>query len=198
MRTKNIIKNDHGKFAPIYKIWSLENFYEGYVSSRSGRFKVKIPGHHRADKNGWMFRSIAAYEAYHLGVIVTREYVVHHKDGNTLNDSKENLHLVKFGDHNRLHHNGKKRPYPDDLRIGGFIKCDNCESDVYKPPSNINKRNFCSSKCCNEYRKKAQIKKVCLWCGSIFYISKSRGSAKFCSIKCVDSLKRIFKNGRKN
>lgn len=35
-------------------------------------------------------------------------YVIHHKDGNSLNDSIENLQLITKGKHNGIHHNKNK------------------------------------------------------------------------------------------
>ena len=88
---------------PVYKDWSLDNFDEGYTCSTHNRFKVRLPSHHRADKNGWVYRNVVAYEAYHPGTIVTRDYVVHHIDGDRLNDSKENLQLLPRIEHANLH-----------------------------------------------------------------------------------------------
>lgn len=86
--------------------WSLENFNEGYESG--GRFFGFAPDHPRRDSKGYVRRSILAWEAYH-GMPVPDGWVVHHKNGNTLDDSKENLQAMPLSDHVSLHRNGIKK-----------------------------------------------------------------------------------------
>jgi len=89
-----------GRFERKHKIWSLENFNDGYVMNK-GRFLVYLPDNPRSYKNGYILRSIAAYEIYH-GVSVPRNMDVHHLDSNKLNDEEKNLILITHGGHSIL------------------------------------------------------------------------------------------------
>ena len=73
---------------------------EGHKAN--GRFRVYLPDHPRANKGGYVLRSIAAYEVYH-GVEVPREMFIHHINGDTLDDSKENLERMTRSEHLRHH-----------------------------------------------------------------------------------------------
>lgn len=85
-----------------YEQWSLDNFDNGYIYG--DRYFVYYPDHSRTNKYGYVLRAIVAYETYH-GIIVSRngKMDVHHKDGNTLNDSKKNLELILTSEHGRYH-----------------------------------------------------------------------------------------------
>jgi len=104
--------------------WSLKWFDEGFVDSR-GYFRVYMPDHPRAFENGQILRSWVAYEAYH-GVAAKKGDIIHHKNGNRLDDSKENLEKVTY----RIH---------GDIHKGTKIKCTcrNCGKYFYAKPSYI-------------------------------------------------------------
>ncbi len=80
--------------------WSLERMNEGYKAQR--RFRVYLPTHPRANKAGYVLRSIAAYEAYHKVEVTPRE-IIHHRDGDTLNDSESNLQSMTRSEHQMYH-----------------------------------------------------------------------------------------------
>ncbi|MFH1327709.1 MAG: HNH endonuclease [Candidatus Bathyarchaeota archaeon] len=83
--------------------WSINNFDKGYINSNN-RFMVYLPDHHRTQKTGYVARAIVAYELYH-NVKVPKDCIIHHIDGNSLNDSKENLEMIIQGHHRRNHVN---------------------------------------------------------------------------------------------
>ncbi len=83
-----------------HKVWSPENMNDGYLLR--GRMRVYLPNHHRASANGYVTRAILHYEYYHND-IVTKEFAIHHIDGNTVNDSKENLVKMTVEEHTRFH-----------------------------------------------------------------------------------------------
>ena len=65
------------------------------------------------DKNGYK-RYIDSKKPVHryvaerkLGGSIYKGYVVHHKDGNKLNNKRDNLQVMKRSDHSKLH--AKKR-----------------------------------------------------------------------------------------
>ena len=125
--------------------WSLNNFNDGYIDA-SGRMRVYSPNHHRADnKMGYVLRSIVAYETYHDD-IVTKDYVIHHKDKNRLNDSKENLEKLKFGEHSSMHR----------LKESIKRKCIICHKKFLIKQHRLNEKNtnrgkYCSQEC---YKKR--------------------------------------------
>lgn len=97
------LRNELGQFTNErqHKPWSLDNFNDGYVDS-DGRFRVILPNHPRASRDGFVLRSIVAYEIYH-NIQVKLGPEIHHMDGNRLNDSKENLQLLTNSDHQKTH-----------------------------------------------------------------------------------------------
>lgn len=99
---KGIHLSPKSEFKRKHKIWSLDNFNDGYIDSNN-RFRVYYPDHPRAEKKlGYILREIVAYEAYN-GILVPSHLEVHHIDGNTLNDSKENLILLTKSQHRIAH-----------------------------------------------------------------------------------------------
>lgn len=126
-----------GKFERLHKPWSLENFDDGYIDDR-GRMRVCIPGHARGYGRDYVLRAIVAYEAYH-NTIVPKGYVVHHKNENKLDDSKENLEAMTIAAHTR--HHCSKKP---------LVKtCFKCKSDFEIPQWRVNmgRGKYCSSQC---------------------------------------------------
>ena len=95
------IRGESGRFLRQHKRWSLDNFDDGFVDAK-GRFRVCFPEHPRAAKNGYVLRAIVAYEAYH-GIMVSRNMRIHHEDGNTLDDTPENLVLLSDSEHQKRH-----------------------------------------------------------------------------------------------
>jgi len=153
-----IIRRDKktGRMLPQYKEWTLDNFDHGYINI-DGRFMVKQTGHHRANVNGWILRNILAYELYNHD-IVTIEYDIHHKDGNRLNDSKDNLEKILHREHGLLHNpKGIVRAENKHLRKGKYLICTVCKKEFYRPRWVINhnqsKINFCSNKCRNNRKE---------------------------------------------
>jgi len=189
MKPENLRRDNNNRFLPVYKIWSLDNFNEGYITKHGPRFWVRLPGHHRANPSGNVLRSIAAYEAYHPGTKVTTDYVIHHKDENKLNDSKENLQLMKFGEHTTHHWKGAKRPgQNDNLKTGKIIKCEHCGKEIYRTPWETNKTNFCSQKCHYANKRKPKENRTCPECGLTFLVKPS-SKKECCSRECGFKLK---------
>ena len=167
-------------FKRIRKLWSLDNFDDGYVDNR-GRFRVWVPDHPRAYKGGYFLRSIVAYEAYH-GVVVLPNSDIHHKNENRLDDSIENLELMTHGEHT-THHN----TVPLAVRT-----CKGCGESFEIKRWRLNdptRGTFCSQGCFHGHTKgKAhhnynRIKTECEWCGNSFeHIPSSK--RRFCGNSC--------------
>jgi hypothetical protein len=149
-----------GRFTRIHEEWTLDNFNDGYVANLKGkkRFKVYKSKHHRSNYMGYVLRSIVAYEAYN-GVQVPRNMEVHHKDGNTLNDNRENLVLLTNSEHQKIHA----------IKKGFLIEhtCEHCGRLFYiqrfrlKDLSGGTKKRgrFCGQKCYHNHKRSDEHKK---------------------------------------
>jgi hypothetical protein len=69
-----------------------------------GRIGVHVPDHPKANNRGYVLRSRYVMEQL-LGRYLLSGEVVHHKDGNKLNDVPENLDLMLKNEHDRKHSN---------------------------------------------------------------------------------------------
>jgi len=77
-----------------------------------------------------------------LNRILRRNEVVHHKDGNKLNNSWENLEVLSNSDHAKLHKGGSKLKE---------VKCLCCKK-IFTPKNK--KRKFCSMDCFRLFSRK--------------------------------------------
>ena len=183
------IKNEKGQFVRQLKPWSLDAFNEGFISKRKkgDRFMVYLPNHPRTSKNGHVHRHIAVYEAIH-GVEVKPPYLVHHIDGNTLNDNPENLLLMTNSEHKRehMHRRGKG------LMVTRI--CKNCGKpfeilEWRLKSKNENRGTFCSLDCYYKYNVSVNHYKyirtitLCENCGKPFE-HKPSDIRRFCSHAC--------------
>jgi hypothetical protein len=76
-------------------------------NSKTGRISVKMDWHPRARGNGYVNQAIVVWETVH-GKSLPPGYIVHHIDENPGNDNPSNLRDMTRGDHQKLHHKGKK------------------------------------------------------------------------------------------
>jgi hypothetical protein len=65
------------------------------------------PDHPRADKRGYVFAHIVAYEN-HTGTRVPEGFAVHHINGNKTDNEPENLIMLTVGEHSILHNKMRK------------------------------------------------------------------------------------------
>jgi endogenous inhibitor of DNA gyrase (YacG/DUF329 family) len=69
---------------------------------------------------------------------------------------------------------------------GYYIKCDNCNKEVYQTKTQYNKaiHHFCSVKCQKEFEHKERFEdRQCEICGNLFHVSK-KSTQRFCSKEC--------------
>lgn len=70
--------------------------HRGYVLEKVG---VDESAHHRANKHGWVYQHILVAEEKY-GLNITRDFTVHHKNGNRSDNSPANLEL-RVGNHGK-------------------------------------------------------------------------------------------------
>ena len=74
------------------------------IISESGYQLIHMPNHPRANSNGYIGKSALVMEK-DIKRFLTTEEVVHHKDGNKLNNNIKNLILFKNKSEHRKYHN---------------------------------------------------------------------------------------------
>jgi hypothetical protein len=79
------------------------------------------PDHPRADKKGYVFAHIVAYER-HTGTTVPEGFVVHHINGLKADNSPQNLAMITREEHTVLHHIGRKRSKETKAKISARAK----------------------------------------------------------------------------
>ena len=134
-------------------------------------------------------------------------YVIHHKDGNTLNNSIENLECLSKTEHSTYH--GKEHGGTVTPEAKGTLVCDVCGAHF---EGTVGRRQYytCSEHCRNiaqrivqrylgalEYVPQVQTRRssrqelACENCGKVF--TSIKPTARFCSQKCRDAW--AWKNG---
>lgn len=78
------------------------NWNGGRMKTKKGYVLLLIPGHHRAEKTGYVFEHIVVWEnANHS--LLKDGYCVHHKNGVKDDNRPENLIALTLGEHSALH-----------------------------------------------------------------------------------------------
>jgi len=149
-----IRRNIDGTYQQVRKPFCLDNFNDGYTDA-DGRFRVYVPNHPRASNEGYVLRSIVAYETYH-NVSVPKTMCIHHIDGNRLNDSKENLLMMLFGQHTSFHNEPRKKASLIPKQCKNCGKIFNINKWRLKDP---HRGQFCSQSCYQTYPKSSTQKK---------------------------------------
>ena len=108
---------------------------------------AKVPNHPHATKNGYVLKHRVVVENY-LGRVLEDWEVVHHKDGNKLNNDISNLEVLSKQEHARIH-SSKGRTYIT-------LVCPECGKEFVRELRQAykgNKRCFCSRKCNGKFYK---------------------------------------------
>jgi hypothetical protein len=108
----------------------------------------------------------------HLGRYLRSDEIVHHKDGNPLNNALDNLEVMTYR-HHRRRHSGTKRK-----------RCPVCREFVPRKVSV-----YCSRNCMREGMKEPP--KVCWECKQKFHGgAKNHRRNRFCGRECYNALVR--------
>lgn len=94
--------------AKQFGIKITDNFHKGYRITHNGYKAVRIPGHPDADATGYVrvHRLVAEKK---LGRPLGPDEIVHHINGDKLDNRPENLEVMGRPSHNTHHHKGKPK-----------------------------------------------------------------------------------------
>lgn len=79
------------------------------------------PDHPRADKKGYVFAHIVAYEKY-TGIRVPKGFAVHHINGIKTDNEPKNLIMLSVGEHSVLHNKMRKHSEETKKKISARAK----------------------------------------------------------------------------
>lgn len=94
VRERRGLSDDHPR-----GIYGGRRHPEGHTFVHRGYVLVKQSGHPRADRHGWVFQHIVIAEEKY-GFPITRDFTVHHVNGNRSDNRPENLEL-RWGNHGK-------------------------------------------------------------------------------------------------
>jgi predicted Zn-ribbon and HTH transcriptional regulator len=126
-------------------MWIIEK-----VVSKGAYNYAVVRDHPFSTKNGYVLEHRIVMEN-HIGRLLTKEEIVHHKDENKKNNSIENLQIMSASEH-KEHHHPKGRTFVE-------LKCPNCGVMFFKEKRNIygKKEPKCSRTCNGQYSRKIQL-----------------------------------------
>lgn len=132
-------------------MWNIKKFI-----SKGDYYYALVPEHPNATKHGYVLAHRVIIEN-HLGRILNKNEVVHHKDGNKKNNNIDNLEVLDIVKHSRMHSNKHGHQMVK-------LKCPWCKK-VFDIPRNksflvhINKFNCtcCSPSCRGKFTRFIQL-----------------------------------------
>lgn len=149
---KHLKRYVHGHSIKIqknnYTLESHPSWKGGRVLTINKYWSVKIPSHPNTDNQGYVREHRLVMEKQ-LGRYLTKHEVVHHLDGNTLNNNISNLKIVSASEHAKIHktkdmsnrycllcnskttgiYNGNT---PSWFKFSGGFICSNCKRKQYR------------------------------------------------------------------
>lgn len=177
-----------GSFIRTRYTWTPEKWNDGFVDSK-GYFRVYHPDYPKTYTMGYAKR-------YHIvwwlktGELLPEGYVLHHKNGDKLDDRFENLELLRHGLHSQQHNQSRIEA----ARI--TCCCRRCSKPFFLTRSRLNggkygRGKYCSQKCYHAGSHKQfhemYERRICLWCKNTFVVKKSvlkHAPGRYCSARC--------------
>jgi len=160
--------------------WTQENWDDGYVAA--DRFRVYRPDCPRSKPSGYADRAHVVWWM-HTGKAHKSTHVLHHKNGDSMDDSIENLELCTRSEHLLAHRNSNVE-----------VVCIQCGKTYYEKACVIRKRGskFCSRSCLYEHQKYEDKHVECAWCGKRFVVRDDvqHRNTKYCSFSCFHEHRR--------
>ncbi len=95
-------------------------FHPPYMTNK-GYVMEYHPDHPRADKKGYVFAHIVAYEK-HTGTKVPKGFAVHHINGIKTDNEPKNLIMLSVGEHSILHNKMRKHSEETKKKISARVK----------------------------------------------------------------------------
>lgn len=86
------------------------------LSKVAGRAAVHVPHHPAANNRGYVLRSRYVAEGK-LGRALSSSEVVHHKNGDALDDQSENLEITSLSEHTKTHYSEAGLRSPNTCKI---------------------------------------------------------------------------------
>jgi len=149
------VKNRFVKGHNIGGFGTKHTHWKGGKYTSHGYRLILRKGHPRAQANGYVSEHIFIAEKV-FGKPLPPKAVVHHVDGDCLNNSKDNLVICEDQAYHHLLH--KRKRALDSCGHAGWLKCWICKQ--YDDPKNMYKipdRNSAyHKKCHNEYKQKTK------------------------------------------
>ena len=150
---QNDSKRGYIKGSHVDYIRGHVKFNGGKYTHTKGYAMIKQPGHHRADKRGYVFEHILIVEKL-LGRLLNDTECVHHKDKNKKNNYPDNLEVLFSNTEHKLQHLREKAL----LECGDSEKrkCKFCKEydDINNLRKALNKNIFIHLSCWQDYYQK--------------------------------------------
>ena len=94
----------------------MEKYHKGYIITHNGYKMLKCKNHPNKDSKGYVREHILVMEK-EIGRFLNKNEIVHHIDGNKLNNNINNLKLMSDYEHRKFHSSKPKKQIDIDLVV---------------------------------------------------------------------------------
>ena len=94
----------------------MDKYHKGYIITHNGYKMLQVKNHPNKDSKGYVREHILVVEK-EIGRFLNKGEVVHHIDGNKLNNNIENLKLMSDYEHRKLHSSKPRKQIDLDLVV---------------------------------------------------------------------------------